>query len=153
MKKIDLGQTIQVLANVAVLAGIGFLAYELRQNTRATLIASTEATLSGAYQLDLRIASDPEVAELLLKQEPLTEAERLRKQRWYYAALRQWETARYLSSISALDDSFWQAYRHELIQIMSGADAIVEYWQGNKQSFTPAFNEEMERMVQEIGRE
>ena len=32
MKKIDLGQTITILANVGVIAGIVFLAIELRQN-------------------------------------------------------------------------------------------------------------------------
>ena len=32
MKKIDLGQTITILANVGVIAGIVFLAFELRQN-------------------------------------------------------------------------------------------------------------------------
>ena len=33
MKKIDLGQTLTILANVGVIAGIVFLGYELRQNT------------------------------------------------------------------------------------------------------------------------
>jgi hypothetical protein len=32
MKKIDLGQTVSILANVGVIAGIVFLGYELRQN-------------------------------------------------------------------------------------------------------------------------
>ncbi len=32
MKKLDLGQTITILANVGVIAGIVFLGYELRQN-------------------------------------------------------------------------------------------------------------------------
>ena len=32
MKKIDLGQTINILANVGVIAGIVFLAFELQQN-------------------------------------------------------------------------------------------------------------------------
>jgi len=35
MKKIDLGQTITILANIGVIAGIVFLGYELRQNTGA----------------------------------------------------------------------------------------------------------------------
>jgi hypothetical protein len=33
MKKIDLGQTIQMLANIGVIAGIAFLAVEISQNT------------------------------------------------------------------------------------------------------------------------
>jgi hypothetical protein len=34
MKKIDLGQTIQIIANIGVIAGIGVLALELRQNNQ-----------------------------------------------------------------------------------------------------------------------
>ena len=34
MKKIDVGQTISILANVGVIAGIAFLAIELQQNTQ-----------------------------------------------------------------------------------------------------------------------
>jgi hypothetical protein len=32
MTKVDVGQTIQILANVGVIAGIVFLGFELRQN-------------------------------------------------------------------------------------------------------------------------
>ena len=34
MNKIDLGQTLAILANVGVIVGIAFLAVELRQNNR-----------------------------------------------------------------------------------------------------------------------
>jgi len=40
MKKIDLGQSISILANLGVIAGIVFLAFELRQNNEL-LIAQT----------------------------------------------------------------------------------------------------------------
>ena len=35
MKKIDLGQAISMFANIGVIAGIVFLAFEIRQNTEA----------------------------------------------------------------------------------------------------------------------
>ena len=54
MKKIDLGQTITILANVGVIVGIVFLAIELRQNNellgQQARIASNEqwiASLEG----------------------------------------------------------------------------------------------------------
>ncbi len=34
MKKIDLGQTIQIVASLGVIAGILFLGYEIHQNNR-----------------------------------------------------------------------------------------------------------------------
>ena len=40
MRNIDLGQTIGILANIGVIAGIVFLAYEIHQNTQAIQSAS-----------------------------------------------------------------------------------------------------------------
>jgi len=57
LKKIDFGQTIGVLANLAVLAGIVFLAFELNQNSdllasqaRGNLVASRAAASQSIIQ-------------------------------------------------------------------------------------------------------
>ena len=42
MKKIDLAQTIMILADIGVIAGIVFLAVEIRQNTAATRSATIQ---------------------------------------------------------------------------------------------------------------
>jgi len=49
MKKIDLGQTIAILANVGVIAGIVFLAIEVRQNTES-IDQSRRVAMAEAYQ-------------------------------------------------------------------------------------------------------
>ena len=56
MKKIDLGQTIQILANVGVIAGIVFLATEVRQN---------QASLEEANRLNERMIQDTAVDRLM----------------------------------------------------------------------------------------
>jgi len=64
MKKIDFGQTISILANVGVIAGIFFLGVELRQNTnaiRGTTIQAissqlVESNFIGVDNADLRLA-------------------------------------------------------------------------------------------------
>jgi hypothetical protein len=43
LKKIDLGQTIQILANIGVLAGIVFLALEVGQNTDAIRVSTVQS--------------------------------------------------------------------------------------------------------------
>ena len=75
--------------------------------------------------------------------------EALRLERWFYASLRQWETAQYLYSIGALDRSLWLAYRHEIAGIMRRAQLLTEYWRSNRDSFTPEFNAEIESMFAE----
>ena len=48
MKKIDLGQTITILANVGVIVGIVFLVVEIRQNTQ-------QLTLELSWQVNQKI--------------------------------------------------------------------------------------------------
>lgn len=45
MKKIDLGQTVGILANVGVIAGLVFLVVEINQNTQATNTAPRDAAV------------------------------------------------------------------------------------------------------------
>lgn len=152
MKNVGLGQTIHTLANVGVIAGIVFLAYEMRQNTQAVQSASAESYLSGGSALDLRIAQDSELASLLIKAselEPLTDVQKLQVERWNYATFRQWETAHYLFSIGALDESLWSAYRQEIKKIILRNANLISYWQGNNKSFTSEFGREVELILAE----
>lgn len=152
MKQIDLGQAIGILANLGVLGGVVFLGVELRQNTLAVQLTSAENYLSGGSALDLRIAQDPVLASLLVRSqssEPLTAVEERQLERWNHSSLRQWETAHYLHSIGTLDDNLWLAYRHEIGRIMRRAQRLTRYWEANRQSFTQAFNREIEMLLAE----
>ena len=67
MKKLDLGQTITILANVGVIAGIVFLVFELQQSNRIA-IASTEMGIRNGYsELNRGIYTNSDVAELMSK--------------------------------------------------------------------------------------
>ena len=67
MNKIDLGQTIAVLANVGVIAGIVFLGIELRQNNELMDAQLRFNRLSIATGSSTLIAENPELAEALAK--------------------------------------------------------------------------------------
>ena len=55
MKKIDLGQTVGILANLGVIAGIIFLALELRQNNSLLTAQTAHALLSTKFEYRARI--------------------------------------------------------------------------------------------------
>ena len=68
MKKIDLGQTIQIVANIGVIAGIVFLAFELRQNNALLTAQSSHALLSTKFEYRARIIDNTNgFAEILQK--------------------------------------------------------------------------------------
>jgi hypothetical protein len=74
-------------------------------------------------------------------------------ERWNYAVLRQWETAQYLHSIGALDESLWLAYRQEIGKIFVRGDRMRGYWSSNSESFTPAFRNEIAELLNGSERE
>jgi hypothetical protein len=65
MKKIDLGQTIQVIANVGVIAGIIFLAFELRQNTIASRSAAFQSLGVATAETWFSFSDSREVSDIL----------------------------------------------------------------------------------------
>ena len=64
MKKIDLGQTIAILANVGVIAGIVFLGLEIRQSTAVAQASSYQQSAAEIADVRMAIASDPELTRL-----------------------------------------------------------------------------------------
>ncbi len=81
MKKIDLGQTIGIVANVGVIAGIVLLAFELQQNNELLRAEADYNYLQQRLESRRRTISDPEFAQFWLKaknNESLTEVDRLR---------------------------------------------------------------------------
>ena len=90
MKKIDLGQTINTLANVGVIAGIVFLGLELEQNNalmESEARRNRSAFVEGA---NLMLAGDDELAALVLRDsqgETLSELESFRLSRYWFAGL------------------------------------------------------------------
>jgi len=81
LKKPDIGQTIQILANFGVIIGIAFVGIELSQNN-ALLSAEARATqLTQLTQSWGFVAESDVISELMVKDrngEALTEAEELR---------------------------------------------------------------------------
>jgi len=99
MRKIDFGQTVSALANLGVIAGIVFLALELRQNNELlemeSRLARTEAYVNrtGLTAEEYRqLALSTELADLLTRARnegvnALSESERLRVTGWELARM------------------------------------------------------------------
>jgi len=101
MKKIDLGQSIQILANLGVIAGIIFLGFELRQNNEH-LASQARLGQLGANVSRIQIGlNNPDMADIAWRARtgdpPLSPAE---ENRYFEYALFtmlhwQWEYAEY----------------------------------------------------------
>ena len=81
MKNLDLGQAIGVLANIGVIAGIVFLAFELQQNNELLQAQSSFSQRSVDSDRRNTLIQDPGLIEVLVKassDEALTPDEQLR---------------------------------------------------------------------------
>ena len=81
MKKIDIGQSLSILANAGVIAGIVFLGIEIRQNNELLAAESRAARNARVLEQPAAVSTDVDLAEVLVRAkngEALSEAEEVR---------------------------------------------------------------------------
>jgi hypothetical protein len=81
MKKIDVAQTLSILANLGVIAGIIFLGFELRQNNTLMASQSRANQTEQVLALQSEVFLNADLAEIIYKasmSEPRTGADQLR---------------------------------------------------------------------------
>ena len=139
--------------NVAVLAGIIFLAFELQQNTVATQLEAASNFQDSFSDIELFVAGSPEFAELLRKGregEEVSAAGQLRLWVFYGNVLRTWQFSQFQHLSGALDEDIWQGNRVRLTQIISEDRGLFDHWQTTKLQFSPAFNEMVKSITAEL---
>ena len=67
MKKIDLGRAIGIVANIGVIAGIVFLAIEVRNASNANQLQAAYAGVSGFNEVNLQMAADPGLSRICFR--------------------------------------------------------------------------------------
>lgn len=155
MKKIDLGQTISILANIGVIAGILFLAIELQQNNEL-LRAEAGNNLLGNRLADRSVLLDQaDFAGLLLKlasDQPLGPSEDMAKNAYIDSLLLrwQWEFNEYRQGRITEEDLPIDAWR----RILEGhgpfnirRDVWLERWSEFKPFLTSEYTQWMEERV------
>jgi len=94
MTKIDLGQTINILANVGVIVGLAFLVYELHQNNEFLEQQERYTFLENVVGFTEFSAADPDVARLIVRSAdsgPLSELDQFRRCQISLNVLYKWQ--------------------------------------------------------------
>jgi hypothetical protein len=116
MKKIDFGQTITIIANIGVIAGIAFLAIEIQQNTAAVEGATYQALADGTAAQHVSVSANPALAAMLARvyggetRDAFTVGEN--SQLWYHynAVLQRLENAYFQNRSGLADDRVFESY-------------------------------------------
>ena len=94
MKKIDLGQSVAIVANLGVIAGIVFLAFELRQNNQLLRAQAQMQLAENRQGANEDIYQDEGIAQILVKAgrgEELDDVEQLRLTRLWANSFSKWQ--------------------------------------------------------------
>jgi hypothetical protein len=134
MKKFDLGQTLTILANIGVIAGIVFLAIEIRDSRTAILAQTQDSITDGWLALNLATISDPQVGldfqKGLCEPEQLNSLEATRFSMQLRAMFNQYRRIYRLYEKGLLDPDEWALYGTEASQFLRSPGG-VSHFSGN----------------------
>jgi len=143
MKKIDIGQLLHTLANAGVIAGIIFLAMELRQNNELLQLEAKAILVENLQDGWYQIVSDPGLAEIFIKDrsnETLSEVEEMRLNAYWMGMLlrREWQFQHFPESSNG-----WEGMK----RLFTSYGSLNRTWHGEtsasraagKDSFSPEF--------------
>ena len=148
MKKLNLGQTIGLLANLGVIAGIIFLAIELRQNNELLGAEVRSIRMENRVSLSAVLFENPEVIELLGKERSsLSQAEQDRIRLLGIRALimMEWnygEAIRGFQDLDAVTGALQAVYHRDRLNY--GAPLA---WEASRESLDPQFADWFEENV------
>ena len=149
MKKIDLGQSITILANVGVIAGIVFLGIELRQNNELLTAQASYAQFNVERERRERLMVNADgFTDLVVKARtdaPLTETEWTRVNVLFNDILDSWRWQYRELQAGRLPDNFvdlrvWRA-------IWDATPGVRDLFRDNRNELDPGFVEFVEGNV------
>lgn len=149
MNKIDLGQSVAILANVGVIAGIVFLGYELRQNNR---LLQSEASIAYVEMRSAGLdewADDRDTLRAMIKAwdgEELSRIESLNLDFKYWSVFVnwEWEYGQYQEGVLQVLD---QPPSSRLRSAFEYYPLMRDSWFNHKDSLSPEFVRYMEEDV------
>lgn len=142
MKKLELGKSIQILANVGVIAGIAFLALELQQNTKQLELQSYQSWVNGNLQYNMTL-TDPARSEIIAAGLPhsrnLDEENYVAFGMIQLTIMQMAQSTDYLYREGALDPELWKAEMSRAAGILS-LPGVRQWWDaGGRTQVTSSF--------------
>ena len=114
MKKIDLGQTIAILANIGVFLGILLLVYELNQNRELAAAQIRNEIAQASAEIMRGEAQDAELLDVSMRGiagEPLTPLELERFQLYWLSYFQLWQNAHFQYRAGLYDEREYESQR------------------------------------------
>ena len=150
MKKIDLGQTIGVLANIGVLIGILLLVYELSQNRQMMKAQTRNEIAQSTYEL-LTLSIDNLSFQSTMRRgragEELSEDEQYQFEGYHNGWFRFWENVHYQYRNGLYDETEFSKQREAWAFSFATNPGVVGYWCRVRSRFVPEFSLDVDELL------
>jgi len=124
-----LNRWVTLLANIGVVAGIFFLAIEMRQGNLATRITARDSASQGHIDFTSNLL-DPSILAVArhkaVRDEELTDLESGQLTHYHAQRWRHYERVYYLYQYDVLSEQEWEGYRNGILRALNGTS---EYWE------------------------
>ena len=146
-----LGNFGEFVGSIGVLVTLGYLAVQIRQNTRATLAASHQAITDSLNQGNIAVAQDAELAQIwvsgCVNRTSLDEAERERFDSLLRAHFHVFDSLFYSANNGTGERSLLQAEEKGFAHLMN-LQGVTDWWKANPYAFSSEFRCYMESFHQ-----
>ena len=138
----DLGAIGELVAAIATVATLIYLAVQLRQNTRALRSATFQQISAQMGQNVETITTNADLAEIVAKtlsQDPdLTPAERIRLQGLFVMSMRRIEAVFVQSELGSIDPELATGFENSLLPLLLSSEGAA-WWRNASRTFHAAF--------------
>jgi hypothetical protein len=146
----ELGSLGELIAAIATLGTLIYLALQIRQNSESVRISASQAILASLNEALQSASSSSDSARVLVLGQTdfnkLPEDEQAQFMVWIFSWMRVLEQAHFYHSKGYLDEDVWEGQVAHLRQILGGT-AVQNWWEFRKMFF----NQNFRRFVESLG--
>lgn len=143
----------EVISSIAVVASLGYVAIQIRQNTLTTKYSTTQNLVEANSVANFMIAGDSEFAEIMHKgslwPESLSDVERLRFNAWFYSYYNHLDFAYQQYLAGQLESSMWNNMAKDIPLFLANLPGATEWWSKDKVRFSREFVDYVDNRMSE----
>ena len=150
----DLGSLGELIAAVATVGTLIYLAVQIRRNTAATMSSAHQTQVDSTVGIQASIANDPDLADLITKAgddlESLTPGQNLRLLYFYACHFNLWHAAYCNRRNGLLAEHAWIPWENGMRKIMTNQIACRYVWDGMGDMYDEEFTAHVNKMIDSI---
>ena len=147
-----IGAVGELLGALGVIVTLGYLAVQIRQNTRVVKATGYHAVNAATLPRDVSVIENPDVARLLvegLSGRELSPEDFVRFHTFLHSVFRFFDSMYYQYRNQTLDSEHWETHREAMRRWLANP-SLRAWWDAFQNTFTPSFRELVVREIQAI---